>query len=148
MKKLNWGNFILSVYVGFVVLVILMVYMASKQDFDLVSENYYKEEIEYQTKIDANTNQTNSANKWKLHSNENQIEITLENYSEEKKPIGKIEFYRPSNSKLDIVKELDLNTNGKMFVSTQNFKQGAYIVKIHYKVENKDFFEQVNFYYN
>jgi hypothetical protein len=97
--------------------------------------------VENQTKIDANKNQTNSNNKWQIISMSNQIEISLANFAASKKPVGKIEFYRPSNSKLDVMKDLDLNAEGKMFVSAQNFKTGPYIIKINYTIENKSYFD-------
>ena len=148
MKSLNWGKSILAVYIGFVLLMVFMVYMASKQDFDLVAKDYYQQEIEYQTKIDANKNQTNSNNKWQIISSSNQLEISLANFAPNKKPVGKIEFYRPSNSKLDVIKELDLNAEGKMFVSAQIFKTGPYLIKINYIIDNKNYFEQINYYHN
>ena len=67
---------------------------------------------------------------------------------EMKKPVGKIEFFRPSNSKLDVMKDLDLNAEGKMFISAQNFKTGPYLIKINYTMENKSYFEQLNYYHN
>lgn len=148
MKSLNWGKSILVVYIGFVLLMVFMVYMASMQDFDLVAKDYYQQEIAYQTKIDANKNQINSNNTWQIKSNSTQIEISLANFTANKKPIGKIEFYRPSNSKLDVIKELELNAEGKMFFSTQNFKTGPYLIKINYTIDNKNYFEQINYYHN
>ena len=148
MKSLNWGKSILAIYIGFVLLMVFMVYMASKQDFDLVAKDYYQQEIAYQTKIDANKNQTNSNNTWQIKSSSTQIEISLANFAANKKPIGKIEFYRPSNSKLDVIKELDLDAEGKMFFSAQNFKTGPYLMKINYAIDNKNYFEQVNYYHN
>ncbi len=148
MRSLNWGKSILAVYIGFVLLMVFMVYMASKQDFDLVAKDYYQQEIEYQTKIDANKNQTNSNNTWQIKSSSNQIEISLANFAANKKPVGKIEFYRPSNSKLDVIKELDLDAEGKMIFSAQNFKTGPYLIKINYALDNKNYFEQINYYHN
>lgn len=148
MKSLNWGKSILVVYIGFVLLMVFMVYMASMQDFDLVAKDYYQQEIAYQTKIDANKNQINSNNTWQIKSNSTQIEISLANFTANKKPISKIEFYRPSNSKLDVIKELELNAEGKMFFSTQNFKTGPYLIKINYTIDNKNYFEQINYYHN
>ena len=148
MKSLNWGKSILAVYIGFVLLMVFMVYIASRQDFDLVAKDYYQQEIAYQTKIDANKNQINSNNTWQIKSSSTQIEISLANFAANKKPIGKIEFYRPSNSKLDVIKELDLDAEGKMIFSAQNFKAGPYLIKINYAIDNKNYFEQINYYHN
>ena len=87
MKSLNWGKSILAVYIGFVLLMVFMVYIASRQDFDLVAKDYYQQEIAYQTKIDANKNQINSNNTWQIKSSSTQIEISLANFA---LPSGKV----------------------------------------------------------
>ena len=45
---MNWGNKITLVFIGFVILVITMVIFSMKQEFHMVEENYYEEEIAYQ----------------------------------------------------------------------------------------------------
>lgn len=54
--KLNWGTGIVITLTLFASLMSFMVYRAMQQDFDLVSENYYQEELEYQEVIDRKKN--------------------------------------------------------------------------------------------
>jgi nitrogen fixation protein FixH len=148
MKSLNWGKSILAIYIGFVLLMVFMVYMASKQDFDLVAKDYYQQEIEYQTKIDANKNQTNSSYKWDVKNINGTIEISLSNFSPQELIVGKVEFYRPNNSKLDITTNLNLNENGKFLFPSNKLEQGQYLIKINYTIKGVNYYEQQNYYHN
>ena len=49
---MNWGHKILFLYLGFVILVMVMVFMAYRQDVPLVSDDYYEKELKYQDDID------------------------------------------------------------------------------------------------
>ncbi len=54
---MSWGNKIAIAYSLFVVLMITLVTMCIKQkDIFLVSDDYYKQEIEFQDRIDKNNN--------------------------------------------------------------------------------------------
>ena len=54
--KLNWGYKILLVYVLFVGGIMYMVFLSSRESKDLVTENYYAEELKYQHVIDQSSN--------------------------------------------------------------------------------------------
>ena len=75
--KLNWGYGIAIVYILFALSMILFVVKASRQHYDLVNDNYYKEAVNYQTKIDAGKNAALADSKLtiKYLSKENAIEI-------------------------------------------------------------------------
>lgn len=51
--KLNWGTGIVFTLIAFAALMSFMVYMAVQQDFNLVSEDYYGEELQFQKVIDG-----------------------------------------------------------------------------------------------
>ncbi|MCB9190933.1 MAG: FixH family protein [Flavobacteriales bacterium] len=55
---MGWGTRITLFYGSFVAFMLFMVVMAVQQDFDLVADNYYEQEIAYQDRID----QMNNAN--------------------------------------------------------------------------------------
>ena len=50
--NLNWGHGIVATIVAFVLMMSFMVYKAVGESFDLVSPDYYAQEIAYQGKID------------------------------------------------------------------------------------------------
>jgi len=58
MKKFTWGHGIalaLACFIGFI-LYLIFVFPIGKQTSDLVSDNYYQDELEYQKVIDAKKN--------------------------------------------------------------------------------------------
>lgn len=50
--KISWGHKIVFAYGAFVAGIMLMVYLSSKENRDLVSEEYYADELAYQEVID------------------------------------------------------------------------------------------------
>ena len=56
---MTWGTKLLLVFTAFALLMSTLVYMCMKQKFELVSKDYYKDELRYQDKIDG----MNNANK-------------------------------------------------------------------------------------
>jgi hypothetical protein len=58
---LNWGHKITLAFSAFVLLMFTLVYKSMKTDFQLVTKEYYKDELAYQQVIDG----TNRANKLK-----------------------------------------------------------------------------------
>ncbi len=49
---MNWGKKILLVYIVFVAGILFLVYKSSVQNQDLVTPDYYEQELKYQEKID------------------------------------------------------------------------------------------------
>ena len=74
MKKINWGvGIVITIvcFMGFIMFFVIKMSTDTKYDHDLVTEEYYKEELAYQDQIDA---QQNSA-----HLAENiQVEVSAE----------------------------------------------------------------------
>ena len=56
IMKLNWGSGIALVYVIFAGSMVAFAIKASRQHYDLVTENYYTEAVNYQQEIDARHN--------------------------------------------------------------------------------------------
>ena len=50
---MNFKYFIIAIYLVFVALIVTMVFKSCGQNIDLETKNYYAEELQYQTKIDA-----------------------------------------------------------------------------------------------
>lgn len=53
---MSWGNKLVIVFVAFVALMATLVYKAINTKFELVTKDYYKEELRYQDKIDGAIN--------------------------------------------------------------------------------------------
>lgn len=133
MKKLNWGVGIvitIACFIGFIMFFVIKMSTDKKYDHDLVTEEYYKQELAYQDQIDA---QQNSA---RLAKNI-QVEVTAEGiqilFPSEKKDIkGEVSLYRPSNKKLDLEIPISLE-NQEMIIPAEKLVEGKYKLSINWK---------------
>lgn len=124
---MNWGKGIAIFIAAFMVFILSMVYRATQTDTDLHSVDYYEQEIDYQSKIDALSNGNDLADgieieilsdaiTWQMPDTLNQV------YD------GEIRFYRPDNALLDKTIALELDAEGKQVVSLSDFVQGEYSI--------------------
>lgn len=133
MKKLHWGVGIvitITCFIGFIMFFVIKMSTDKKYDHDLVTEEYYKQELAYQDQIDA---QQNSA---RLAKNI-QVEVTAEGiqilFPSEKKDIkGEVSLYRPSNKKLDLEIPISLE-NQQMLIPAEKLVEGKYKLSINWK---------------
>ena len=54
--RVSWGYKIFFAYTAFAAGILFLAYKASQQNFDLVTENYYEQELKYQDVIDQKSN--------------------------------------------------------------------------------------------
>jgi nitrogen fixation protein FixH len=99
--KINWGTKIAVLYCGFVVLILVLVIASMRQHFDLVSVNYYADEVAYQQVIDAGKNEAKLSSPITVHANGANVIIELPAELSTKKISGIIQFYSPVNAAWD-----------------------------------------------
>jgi len=134
---MGWGWRITILYSSFVVFMIGMAVMAFRQDFDLVSDEYYEEEIAYQGRIDQMTNASEDHQKVKVFNTADAVQLTFS------APVQdvKIHFFRPSDDTMDFKVELaavDSNFN----VALDRFSKGKYLIKVEWKNSGKTYFQE------
>ena len=139
---MSWSIRITALYLGFVALIVTLVIISSNNKEELVSKDYYAQELRFQEKIDA-TNNANSLVNGISHSiDENNVIITLptENMSSDLK--GEVYFFCPSNSANDKTIPMAFDNNGKMFIQKNTLKQGAYKMKLSWSGNGKNYFKE------
>ena len=126
--KINWGTGLvigMVLFIGFIMFFVIKMSTDKKYDHDLVTEEYYKQELAYQDQIDA---QQNSA---RLAKNI-QVEVTAEGiqimFPPEKKDIkGEVSLYRPSNKKLDLEIPISLENQQMIILKITQYHTGHLI---------------------
>ena len=110
--KINWGTGIVLAFVGFIAFImyfIISMNVNDKYDHDLVSEDYYGEELKYQADIDKLKNaKTLETNISYLKTNEG-LKIIFPEDIDYTEIAGKLFLYRPSNKQLDFETALSLS---------------------------------------
>ncbi|MDH5367825.1 MAG: FixH family protein [Cyclobacteriaceae bacterium] len=134
---MNWGRGIVLAFIGFAIVISTMVVISMKQDVNLVSPDYYKQEIAYQDQIHRQENFNALEEKpvvKKESSNVLLIEFPLKLSTN--LVSGDFLFFRPSSSKLDEKFKLDLDNNGTQRISLEKFQKGVWKVRLSWVGKN------------
>lgn len=94
---------------------------------DLVSENYYEQEIKYQDQIDVLKRSSELDKSISLSFSGNAV-ILKTDYS--KKLEGEIHFYRTSNAAKDFVIPFNADGPGEQNIPASNLEKGLWRVKL------------------
>lgn len=130
--KFHWGHGIMLFLGVFIIFIMSFVYktlFVSDYDHVLVSEEYYKDEIGYQKEIDKMNNAAQLKENVKLLSTDQGIEVVFPSFLDPKKITGFVDLQRSNDVKLDLNKELKLDSLNFLIPADQ-LKKGVYNVKV------------------
>lgn len=140
--KFNWGVFAFSLFGVFVVFMLTLVYFATKQNNELVTDNYYEKELEFKEVLVKKQNTTKLTEQVIFNITNENIEVLFPKEIS-KQITGKMYFYKPSNEQLD--KEFVIKLiNYTQQIPLQPFQKGMYHVKIDWKANNTDYFNEIS----
>ena len=100
-----------------------------KYGHDLVTEDYYKEELEYQKDIDRQNNAKTLSENITYSKTEEGIVIKFPKEIDYKKITGKVFLYRPSNKQLDFETSISLS-NTYLLIPDKSLVDGRWNIKI------------------
>ncbi|MGB5204478.1 FixH family protein [Eudoraea sp.] len=139
--KFNWGTGIVLAFIAFIAFIMYFVILAStdnRANHDLVTEEYYKEELAYQKEIDALNNAKDYASQFSFVNQENGIAITFPPKMNYKEIEGKVSLYRPSNKHLDFDFPLSLS-NKHLLIPDKRLLDGRWDIKIYWNYQGKKY---------
>lgn len=137
--KFNWGTGLVVAIVAFIAFIMYFVITMStdkKFSHDLVTEQYYQEELVYQAQIIAQKNAEPFKEKITTTRVSNGLEISIP--EELKHKNGKVFLYRPSNKQLDFEMSFS-KSNPYLLVPDKRLVDGRWNITIIWKDNNKDF---------
>lgn len=137
--KISWGTKIAIFYSSFVLFIIGMVIMAFNQNYDLVTEDYYAQEIKYQERIDHQINTMDMKEKVKISLDKQELLIELpgaEDYTYQ----GNINCFRPSDQTKDF--DVVLTDESIQRIPLSNFIKGKYLIKLNWKAHGKSYYDE------
>lgn len=132
---MSWGTKIAAVYIGFVLLIAGLIFRTSRENVDLVTENYYQQELDYQNNIDQRTAGVESGLQPVVAISGAQVKITFPEVATAETVSGSIQFYRPSDKSKDFSVDIKPDTNHIQLVDLSRFTTGVYQVKIAWRAD-------------
>ncbi|KIA84468.1 FixH protein [Kaistella solincola] len=140
-KKFSWGHGIVVALASFIafILFMILIFPEGQQNSELVSDDYYQDELSYQTVIDSKKNADLLAEKPSFQQSPAGIKILFpETLTPEN---GKVNFelYRTDDSNLDVKKELSLDAAHAILIPAKVISKGSYTLKIKWQQDKKPY---------
>lgn len=139
--KMNWGTSIVIAFALFMTFILYFVFKVqsdSQYDHEMVTEEYYKKELNFQGQLDKQQNANNLIEGIAIESNENGLQIAFPKDFDFKKIKGKVSLYRPSNQKLDFEIPISLSSSNLLIPKT-NLVDGRWDISIEWEYEGKEY---------
>jgi nitrogen fixation protein FixH len=138
---MNWGWKMGIVYVGFVGVMISFVMRARNEKIDLVSSDYYEQEIAFADKMEAVKNANSLELKPSIVFQEGELRVDYPaNWNSSSS--GKIRFYCPSDAKSDVEVPMQFSSGNPQIIAGDLIKPGPYEVYFEWTDAGKKFFVQ------
>ncbi len=123
-------------FVGFMTFLVIS---AFRQDFDLVTEDYYGRELQFQNQIEKQSNQMQLKDSLTCIVSDNNVILKFPDELIQNKISGEVLFFRPSDAKKD-VKRLINSNNGVEVFKKELFQKGYYKVQVDYSSGGKKYY--------
>lgn len=138
-----WPYAIITAMLLFMGYIIYFVTQAMGQDVDLVSTNYYQQEIAYQEHIDK-VGRTKATGDVQLSYNAEAQNILLQlpEGFEKKRVNGGISFFRPSDDALDFEVQLQLGRDMSQLINVEGMKTGLWKIRVNFTADKETFFTE------
>jgi len=140
MAQISWGTKIAMLYISFVLLIIFMVVLSMNQKIELVSKDYYAQELVYQNKIDEMNNANALSESVESTITLEGLTLTFPKNFKSSKVNGTVLFFRPSDASKDYKTTVVLNDNLQQNISKNNLSSGMYKMQLSWSANDKNYF--------
>ncbi len=139
--KIGWGSKIALLYGGFVLLIAALVTGSMRQDFDLVADDYYQQEIAYQNVLDAGKNQSTLSKAVGIHATADVVVIEFPKEFENQLINGTVHFYSPIKGAWD--REIEMkNITGDFTIPRSKLEKTKYTIKLSWTANETNYYQE------
>lgn len=139
--KLNWGTGIVLAFIGFISFIMFFVVRMNtnnKYDHDLVTEDYYKAELEYQNDIDKENNAKTLISDITWKRTQEGLVVSFPKELKAEAIEGKVFLYRPSNKQVDFESSISLSDHN-LLIPDKRLLDGRWNIKVDWKYNGKSY---------
>lgn len=140
-KKFTWGHGIVLALGSFMIFILSLIFIFSRgwQNSELITDNYYEEELAYQNVIDAKNNADALQEKPQYSQNAAGIKVSFPKEINNGNTNFKIDLHRADDQRLDVIREMQLDGSGALFVPASVLVKGNYVLRVHWTKDNKNY---------
>ena len=142
---MSWGYKLLFVFIAFAGLMSYMVYRCIMTPVDLVTSEYYRDELVFQKVIDGSEKANALSSKVLLQEQGGHITVQLPGEMKNEQINGSLLFYCPSDAAKDRKLVLQVDATAKQQLDVKNFLPGNYLVKIQWENKKNHYYTEQPF---
>jgi len=139
--KFNWGTGIVLAFIAFISFIMYFVISMNvnkKYDHDLVIENYYQQELEFQNDINKQQKGNDLAENITWSKTDKGIIITFPEAFEANLITGNVFLYRPSNKQFDFETPILLSEH-TLLIPDERLLDGRWNIKVDWQYEGNSY---------
>jgi hypothetical protein len=139
---MSWGYKIAILYIGFVMLILTLVGVSSGEKVDLVSADYYEQELKFQNKLDDSkrSNELEQPLEWIVVPGA--IKLKFPKEFKGRKTEASVYLLRPSDSKMDKTIKVLSDTTTERLIATDKVIAGIYKMEISWEAEGQKYYNE------
>jgi len=142
---MNWGNKLLVVFIAFAGLMSYMVYRCSKTSVDLVTKEYYQDELVYQDVIDGTQKANALSSRVRLEEAGKLISVQFPKEMKNSAVTGSFLFYCAADAGKDRKIPVKLNPDAQQQLRIDTIPPGNYTVKIQWASNGNRYYAEQPF---
>ncbi len=137
--KINWGTGIVLAFIGFISFIMYFVInmnINKKYNHDLVTEDYYKQELNFQNDLNKENNAKSLEKDLTWKKTKEGILIMFPNNLDINNIKGKVFLYRPSNKQLDFESAISLSSHN-LLIPDKRLLDGRWNLKVDWEYKGE-----------
>lgn len=135
---MNWGKWIIVAFVLFAGFIATLVTVCMRQEVNLVSKDYYSEELAYQEQIVRMNNVNQLDRKPAIQKTGTFLTIDFDQFNEIEN--GKLKLFSPSDPKKDKVYTLKASEENQQLIPIDDVAKGMYRAQMQWVMNGKEYF--------
>lgn len=141
MKNFSWGHGVVIALFAFIVFILSMLFLFpnGQKNSEMVTDNYYEEELKYQDVIDAKKRADDLQEKPVYSQEKSGIKITFPKEYNNTNTTVKFVLNRTDDQNLDIKKSVKLDASQSFIVPSQVLKVGNYTLRLMWTKDKTDY---------
>ena len=141
----RWNPWPVSIFGFFIIAIIgccTFIAFCTRHPADLISANYYEEEIRYQGQIERlqHAQQASQLGSVSYDPTTKIITVSLPSDQSERAHSGQVQLYRPSAANRDRQLKLALDSNGLQKIDAASLLPGLWKVRVSWAIEDREYF--------
>ncbi|RXJ50093.1 FixH family protein [Gelidibacter gilvus] len=139
--KINWGTGIVLAFIffiSFIMYFVISMTVNKKYEHDLVVENYYNQELEFENEINKQKNAQHLKEDITWKRVPEGVVITFPNDMEPSEITGKVFLYRPSSKQLDFESTISLSDHN-LLIPDKRLLGGRWNIKVDWQYKGNSY---------